>query len=207
MQIRRCRVRVHQLDRCAPWAEALEGGHQRVERVRQHVDELARQRAAACLRGVELRRPKGEITVHQRHVLEVERATDKVQESRLADELMTGANQEAALPRRGEECRGVFPGFDERLFDVHVRAGEQRRVRRSEVGARRRADVHHVGLEREQFCNRGAGAGGGTPCEGFRRRGADVVDAHDDVRRLDPSEGAEVEARHVAGPDECDAQR
>ena len=89
-----------------------------------------------------------------------------------------------------------------------MRASLERGVRRLEVRAGGRADVHDVRPRfREKGLRRGKRRGAGERSELLRPAGRAVVDADHDGADPDALEGARVVASHLACADECDAER
>jgi len=207
VKVGRGRHHADYFDRPGPRAEALQRRHERVQRVREDVQQLRAQGALRRSVGLKPRRPKREVAVDERDRPQCRGLTHQPAKGRVADELMPRTHEQPALAREREQRLRLFPRLDERLLDVHMRPGKERLPGRLEMATRGRTDVGEVrprGLE--QAGHRGPGLSSGAPGEGLRHGRAHVVDPDDEVRRRDAGQRLEMVAGHVAGPDGRDSQ-
>src|SRR6266568_7534355 len=137
MKVRRRRCHMYELRRGPPdpgvWKEVRERGHQRVEGMRQHIEQLFAEGGRSRSVRVEAWWSKCEIAVHEHRGLQRGRALQQSAERGIANQLMTGTEQQPAVASQSEERFGIAPRFHERLLDVDVGAGEERLAGEVEV--------------------------------------------------------------------------
>ena len=174
---------------------------QRVDGVRQHVEELEvrAQRLGSPCAGPH--RPEREVALDVVQGPEAREQLERAPRRRLEQQLVAGAHAQALLRGQREDPLGRFGGLGEGLLDVDVAAGLEGLARQRLVRRGRRADVHHVDLLRgQQRVERVVGRDAGAALEerlarlrvGLRERD----DAGADLRTADR---ARVVPRHLAG--------
>jgi hypothetical protein len=126
-------------------SEPLQGSHQRVQRMRQDVLELSRERARTGTMAGLADRPEREMAVGLQDLAEFGGATRELLKSRIPEELVSGAHEKLTARGELEKCAGVGAVQGERLLDIHVSAALERGARRGEMRRRRRADMNDIG--------------------------------------------------------------
>src|SRR3989441_238388 len=126
VELRGRRGHIHDIEWRSRRAEALQGHDEGVERVRQHVQQLASERTSARAVRVKTRRPKGEVAVNEGDRPQPRATPQQPAEGRVANELVAWADEEPALARQLEQGVGLLPRLDERFLDVDMCPREQR---------------------------------------------------------------------------------
>ena len=196
------------IDRAGRGGEALQRGNQRIQRVRQDVHQLPRERSGAAAFGRRAGGTKREVTVDLHGRPEIAGSCDERLERAVAEQLVPRADEQAPRTCQVEQPRRVADRQGKRLLDVDVRAALEGRGRGLAMRAGWRADVHDIrACVLEQGRDRAICRGSGERGELLGRAGRPIVNAnHGDGNRELP-ERAQVMAGHPARPDECHAKR
>ncbi len=152
-------------------------------------------------------RAEGEVTVDLDERSEGARPAEQPFECGIAQQLMSGTDEQMPHPRRIEQCPCFAHRLRERLLHVDVRAGFERRRRRPEMRFWRRADVDDVGARVfEQRLARGRRRTAGKCRERVGPGRRTVVHTNDSCRNGHPPNGVDVLAGHLTCADERHAK-
>ena len=206
MQVRRGGDDRGDLDGRRIGGRAFQGRDQRIERMRKDVEQLGGERLRACPLGVHPDGAEREVAVHLRDRAERRDARHQLAVRWVADLLVSGTHEQAAVAGQPEQLSRLALRLDERLLDVDVRAGEQRLTSGLVVSPRGRAHVDETRLRfpqqlGERRVRHGPRQRGDLP----RRAVGRVAYRGDEVRRPHASQGMEMKAGHPAGAREGDA--
>ena len=180
-----------ELDGSVGGSEPLQHRNERVERVRQDVDQIPRERRRTAAGHRCPGRPKRKMTVDLHRRPEIGGSGQQPSERAIAKELVSGADE--PLPRLGEvdERPCVADRQRKGLLDIHVRASLEGRGCGLEVRSRGRADVNDVGPRlSEQGLDRWKRPAGGERTELLGPVGHPIVHADHHGGNGDPRQHA-----------------